>query len=215
MIQSGRSDRKDPKFNFSLNIEGNELKLLRAIAKSEAITAAGKAVHNYKPILKHPLPTLNLRYEKEYNLQRVLSTKLEKQAMSAVALGDAWVLEEVYMRGAPVSVSDINGFTPIHLAAQTNNYECIMVLLNIGVDVNVNTLSGITPLYLAQATDSSQAISLLKEHGALRLIQPKRFAPGATVLDLTAPGSSTTPEIPTALSKLSKSLCLPGRHLMY
>lgn len=81
-------------------------------------------------------------------LRRVLSTTLNKQAFSAITLRAAWVLEEVFMRGAPVNISDLNGFTPLHIAVQNNDFECMMVLFNIGVDYNAETLSGVTPLFL-------------------------------------------------------------------
>lgn len=59
------------------------------------------------------------------------------------------------MRGAPVNVPNKNGFTPLHIAAQLNSIDSVLVLLNIGeiggVDVNSTTLSGFTPLYLARA----------------------------------------------------------------
>ena len=109
---------------------------------------------------------------------------IEKQAMAAATLGNAWVLEEVYLRGASVEIKDKSGFRPIHMAVQNNNFESIMVLLNIGIDLNVTTNSGMTPLYLARAVKSRQAEILLTEQKAKLTDIPKSVPPGATVLSV-------------------------------
>jgi ankyrin repeat protein len=113
------------------------------------------------------------------------------------------------MRGAPTNVADKNGFTPIHLAAQSNNFELIMVLLNIGVDVNAVTISGTTPLYLAYACNAHQAIHLLEKNGAQLNVEPQNLAPGSTVLDIDCNSKSST------ISLVSDCLALPSEHFMF
>ena len=91
------------------------------------------------------------------------------------------------MGGAPPDIQDINGFTPLHIASQQNGFDCVMVLLNIGVDVNVPTVAGLTPLYLAHAAGSTQCYSLLSEHKAKLIHDSQVKLAGSTVLD-PAPG---------------------------
>ena len=141
----------------------------------------------YLPLMKHPLPLSLHRGAHESVLRRVLACHPEKQAMSAVTLRDAWVLEEVYMRGAEVDLADKAGFTPLHIAATLNLFEVMMVLLHIGVDVNVATVQGNTPLYLAKAAGATQAVQLLEEHGAKLTVEHGRHGPGADILDLNIP----------------------------
>ena len=55
------------------------------------------------------------------------------------------------MRGAPVEIKDENGFTPLHIACQLNNFNAVMVLINIEVDINAVSIAGYTPLFIARA----------------------------------------------------------------
>ena len=91
------------------------------------------------------------------------------------------------MAGAPPEIQDINGFAPIHIACQQNDFDCVMVLLNIGVDINIPTISGITPMYLAHSAGATQCFKLLSEHKAKMVHDSQLKLPGATVLD-PAPG---------------------------
>ena len=91
------------------------------------------------------------------------------------------------MAGAPADIQDMNGFAPIHIACQQNGFDCVMVLLNIGVDINVPTVSGLTPLYLAHAAGATQCFMLLSEHKAKLIADSQLKLPGATILD-PAPG---------------------------
>lgn len=112
----------------------------------------------------------------------------------------------VSLVGAPVTTTDINGFTPLHLAVQMNNFECIMVLLNIGVDCNASTLSGYTPLYLSIATGSRQAESLLRERGARLHPEHTNQPAGSTILDVPISRVSQ----PSAVRSLEAYLNLPN-----
>ena len=111
------------------------------------------------------------------------------------------------MRGAPVEHPCSSGYRPIHIAVQKNQFECLMVLFNIGINVNVTTVSGVTPLYLAYAAQSTQAISLLVEKGAKLKIDPMRIAPGTTVLEIDL--KNTQPD------KVADFVGLPKNYLMY
>jgi len=145
------------------------LNLLKSIARSEGLNSKKKDEENLKryfPILKHPLPISDHRHEHERILRRVLSCKREFQGIAAITLGDAWSLEEVFMRDGQTVLQDKNGSYPIHVAVQMNSIDCLMVLINIGVDLNKRNNLGFTPLQLAQASSFSQVEKLLIENNA-------------------------------------------------
>lgn len=155
-----------------------EIELLNSIARSEGL-------HNhrllsrtvYTPLLHHPLPVSDRRYQHENILRRVMSCKPSFQGMAAISQGDAWTLEEVYMLGGPVTLSPKNGNYPIHLAVQMKNIDCVMVLINIGVDLNVVNGLGYTPLYLAHMGGSHEIIKLLTENHALMRVDTNSHVP--------------------------------------
>ena len=202
------------KFKDLQDNEADDLTLLKAVARGEPLTRSGDAtnprIKRYSPIFKHPLPMSNYRYKHESILRRVLSCRLEKQARAAITIGDAWTLEEVYMRGAPVDERDDNGFTPIHIACQLNNFDAIMVLLNIGVDINSKSRAGFTPLYMAYAAKSAQAITILEENGGLITNQSDHQEAKSNIFD-----EDIGAEDKTVLSVKASMLGLPHEHSMY
>lgn len=163
----------------------DEHALYRAISKSESLhPKKGPLKPFYRPLLRHPLPINEASAYHKQILKRCQHTSIDKQAMAAVVAGDAWVLEELYMLGVPVDVINDSGYTPLHIAAQLNNYDCILVLLNIPtVDVNCRTYSGATALYLAIAAHSRQAETLLREKGGTIVKEERKAISGYSVLD--------------------------------
>lgn len=209
-LYSGRLDKKKSAFLNNVDKEEDQLDLLVAIASGKPIrkkAEVSRHVARYAPIYRHPLPVSDRRFFHEMTLNRVLCAKIEDQAAAAVSLGDPWVLEEIYMRGAPVEVPGESGYRPIHLAVQKNQFECIMVLIGIGVDINVVTVSGVTPLYMARAAGATQAMDVLIEKGAKLIIDPMRIAPGVTVLEVDKPVRIE--------DKVSKYVGLPTKNLWY
>lgn len=146
------------------------LNLLKSIARSEGLNSKknedGNNLKRYFPILKHPLPISDHRHEHEKILRKVLSCKREFQGIAAITLGDAWSLEEVFMRDGQVVLQDKNGSHPIHIAVQMNSIDCLMVLINIGVDLNKRNNLGFTPLQIARASSYTQVEKLLIENNA-------------------------------------------------
>ncbi len=131
-----------------------EMALMRAVYRSEPIRTkpVGPPVSkNYKPIFKHPLPVSDRRFHFESQLRKVLTFPGSEQAFSAVTLQNAWVLEEVLMRGAPHNTLDTTGFTPLHIACRNNDFESVIVLINFDADINAETVTGVTPLYLGMS----------------------------------------------------------------
>lgn len=67
---------------------------------------------------------------------------------------------------ADVTVTDADGSTPLHLAAQGGYSKSIKLLLDAGADACAADKSGVTPLHLASATSSLKAVDLLLDAGA-------------------------------------------------
>ena len=180
---SGRKPAREHKFiEYNLDEEVDCTALLKRIVKSDAIVATGTPRLRYIPIYRHPLPVSKHRHEHDFVLRRVLSSPLDKQVAAAVTIGDPWTLEEVYMRGAPAEVQEANGYTPLHVACEGNKIECVLVLLNIGVDVNVTSLAGITPLYLARAARAKEVEVLLVEKNARLETDKDKFLFSSTIM---------------------------------
>lgn len=223
--------KRGKRITVDFDSEEDCLHLQRLVARGEPLTRPSDAVVplRFSPLFKHPLPMSEERYAREAALRRVMSARLSAQAAGAVALREPWVLEEVYMRGnsvnpsdfflvnrqtgAPATVPNSNGFTPLHLAVQLNDIQCIRVLLNIGVDIDAVTASGFTPLYISIATGSKEAEALLREKGARMHVDTKKRVPGATVLDLPLAWQRESKKSST--SQLDAYVGLPDRQLMY
>jgi len=121
----------------------------------------------WTPLYKHPLPDGIERFEAEVLYDRLRTTHPRKRVAAALAHGNPWVLEELYIRGCPVEEPvGRSEMRPVHLCCKFNFHECLQVLLNIGIDVNVRTIDGNTPLFMAVAADATECIHLLEEAGA-------------------------------------------------
>lgn len=175
-----------------------EDELLEAIAKSEGLQQRSSKKVVYTPLYKHPLPVSDERFLHEENLKRILSCKVSTQGITAVAKGDAWTLEEVYMRHGMDCMEDRHGTSPLHLAVQTNNLDCAMVLVNIGVDLNSPNLLGYTPLYVAQLNGFQEIAKLLREHNASLQSSRVTVVPAETVLEVQPERRSNVPKSPSS-----------------
>mmetsp|Transcript_7522 Transcript_7522/g.12502 ORF Transcript_7522/g.12502 Transcript_7522/m.12502 type:complete len:194 (-) Transcript_7522:177-758(-) len=155
----------------------------RAVARSEGLHAQEGKTKGYLPLFKHPLPVSETRFLHEDILRKVLSCKLEFQGMAAITKGDAWVLEEVYMRGGPATLTGKNGSQPIHLAVTMNSIDCVMVLINIGVDLDAVNSHGFTARFLAHSRQAKEIEQLLIENEAKYVVAATE-APDSTILDV-------------------------------
>ncbi len=63
--------------------------------------------------------------------------------------GHAAVVEELLRRGASVSSKDLDGYTPLHAAADGGCCQVIQVLAAKGADLNVAAKEGLTALAIA------------------------------------------------------------------
>lgn len=189
-----------------------EFELLRAVARSEGLNNRNHKIKGYLPLFKHPLPISDARHEHEKILKKVSSCKIEFQGCAAITLGDAWSLEEVYMRNGPVVLHDKNGSSPLHLAVQMNSIDCVMVLINIKVDLSQPNELGFTPLYVAHSAGYTQIVQLLMENKARMFVEPKIEPPVTTILDVH-PERHSAGKLPA--NNLNKFLKLPDKSSLY
>lgn len=70
--------------------------------------------------------------------------------------------------GANVNAVDHDGWTALHFAAQSNNYEMAQILIANGAYLNKQNNDGDTPLHVAvKALNSERVLTVLLEAGAL------------------------------------------------
>lgn len=163
--------------------EEDEYHLFCSIANSEGLQT-GPKLTKYTPLFKHPLPLSDRRHDFETNLKKILSCKVSFQAMAAISQGDAWSLEEVYMRHGIAVLGQKNGMSPIHLAVQMGYIDCIMVLINMGVDINETNSSGQTPLTIARSCKDEAVEKLLVAHNATIISSKQTDRLDSTILDV-------------------------------
>lgn len=190
----------------------DEYRLLKAVARSDGLNLREGKTKGYLPLFKHPLPVSEARFIHEDTLRKVLSCKVNFQGMAAITKGDAWVLEEVYMKGGPITLTGKNGSTPIHLAVQMKSIDCIMVLINVGVDLNVVNNMGFTPRFLAHSSGATQIERLLVENGALMVLASHFEEPVQTALDVIPERGIGSKQIKSTISNFLQE---PSSHSQY
>jgi ankyrin repeat protein len=82
--------------------------------------------------------------------------------------GDVMGVRDLIDGGADPNVSDKNGFTPLHFAAQEWHSEVAEVLISSVAVVDSVNMYGNTPLFVAVANSRGRGelIELLRRHGA-------------------------------------------------
>jgi ankyrin repeat protein len=68
--------------------------------------------------------------------------------------------------GANLKTPDINGFTPVYVAAQQGHISVIKVLIEGGVDIDAMVGNGYTPLFMAAKKGHMAVIKILIKFGA-------------------------------------------------
>lgn len=79
------------------------------------------------------------------------------------------ILTYLIDQGALIYGSDINGWTPLHTAARSNNIFAAQLLIESGAVVMQEDYFGRTPLHLARSREMER---ILKEHGAVETTDP-------------------------------------------
>ena len=90
---------------------------------------------------------------------------LAEQAHRAAVAGDAAELSWLLSRGLDVN-AEVNGVTPLELAAGAGRAEAVRVLLDGGARVDRKNASGVTPLIWAVHGGNVEAVRLLVRAGA-------------------------------------------------
>jgi hypothetical protein len=119
------------------------------------------------------------------------------------------------MRGGPATLTGKNGSMPVHLAVKMKSVDCMMVLINIGVDLNSINSFGFTPRFLARSERSVEIEQLLAENNAEYVVEEQTDGPDRTVLDVV-PGRGVGSEFkPSSSGQLEGFLGLPKSSSTY
>jgi len=163
----------------STKLDGERADYLhRAIARDESIIFQKEDAEieknrdhmllvKWRPLLRHPLPVSEEKFANDRLMRRLNGLHPSKRALLAAAEGRAWCIEECYIKGCPIEVTNGEGYKPLHLAASLGHVEAVRVLLNIGVDPNDSTMTGFLPLALAVASNHTQCATLIREAGGV------------------------------------------------
>ncbi|KAJ5804882.1 hypothetical protein N7474_010769 [Penicillium riverlandense] len=110
---------------------------------------------------------------KDAELRTPLHTAAGSTYLSMILLG----------RDVNACVADIQGITPLHLAAKAGNELLVRQLLDLRADAGYMDKLGITPLHMAAAAQSEPIIEVLLRHGAywnpkdIGGLTPSKYAP--------------------------------------
>lgn len=105
----------------------------------------------------------------------------------ACAMNKVNVLQKLIEYDANVNVIDSNSNTPLHVAIQNGNDDCVSTLLSaksIDIDLNVFNDYGWTPLHLAAMKNSLNAIKMLNRRAAKSIFEDVDRRHGDTALHI-------------------------------
>lgn len=84
----------------------------------------------------------------------------------AAAVGDVSGIDEALARGAKLDAGDVDGVTPLHIAAERGHDTVVRRLLTAGADPAARTATGATALHLAAREQERRVVRLLLDYGA-------------------------------------------------
>ena len=91
--------------------------------------------------------------------------ELNEKLLKVAQMGIAESIQSLIKSGANCNVTDKDGWTPLHYAAERDDEECIAVLLAAGADVSIKDNEGRTPFHLAVIGLNISAAQALREAG--------------------------------------------------
>ncbi|CAG1016671.1 hypothetical protein ANAEL_05757 [Anaerolineales bacterium] len=95
---------------------------------------------------------------------------------SATVAGHVKIALLLIRNNANPNARDINGFTPLHIAAQNGDTEMLRALLFNGADMSIRTRKEKLAIDLAMEAGQNAAVKLLKE-GITRRFRPRIMSP--------------------------------------
>ena len=93
------------------------------------------------------------------------------------------ILKTLLKNGSNVNLETKYGYTPLHLAAETNTPSFIKLLIEKGANVNAQNSKGFSPLHAAAEKGNFESSMVLIDNGAdVNIVDPDGFTPilGAT-----------------------------------
>ncbi|EAX97558.1 hypothetical protein TVAG_006890 [Trichomonas vaginalis G3] len=77
-----------------------------------------------------------------------------------------YLLERLSKNHLDVNAKGNSGWTPLHVAAEKNCFECVILLTLFGADVNAKDDENYTPLHYAADYERKEIVEFLISHGA-------------------------------------------------
>ncbi|WP_264377026.1 ankyrin repeat domain-containing protein [Wolbachia endosymbiont (group B) of Ochlodes sylvanus] len=125
---------------------------------------------NLKATEMYGSTSLDLAIQKGYkDIVEVLKQKqldLDKELLISTEKGDLEKVRDGIRQGANVNVQDGQGWTPVFLAIQNNNFNIVELLLDNSADIKVKDNEAWTPLHWAVQLGSLDVVERLVERGA-------------------------------------------------
>ncbi|GKS79063.1 MULTISPECIES: ankyrin repeat domain-containing protein [unclassified Wolbachia] len=125
---------------------------------------------NLKATEMYGRTSLDLAIQKGYeDIVEVLKQKqldLDKELLISTEKGDLEKVRDGIRQGANVNVQDGQGWTPVFLAIQNNNFNIVELLLDNSADIKVKDNEAWTPLHWAVQLGSLDVVERLVERGA-------------------------------------------------
>ena len=101
--------------------------------------------------------------KKIFLLLVVLFSEVARAYDSRLFSGEATKVQEAIKQGASVNVEDLNGYTPLMLAANNNRLEIIKLLIDSGADINAKNSVGWNALRYAIYWHHEEIIKLIQD----------------------------------------------------
>jgi hypothetical protein len=101
----------------------------------------------------------------------------EQSLLDAAKSGSVKTVKSLLQKGTRANIEDVNGHTPLHLAAANGHQLIAQVLIEHSADINMQDKEGKTPLELAESGGHSKMAQFLLDQGGTRSQQPRIFKP--------------------------------------